>query len=271
MSLFRIPRRALRVASRAGRVLRTGLAFGVFGVGGVLLAVTAFPLVRILPGSDEQRALRPQRVVRRAFQFFVFLMSALGLIRVSAKGLETLREPGPRLVVANHPSLIDAVLLIAHLPQADCVVKRDAWDNPFLRAVVNGVGYVPNDTGHALIEACVERLRAGRTLLLFPEGTRSPRIGLGVFHRGAAQIALRARCEILPVVITCTPPTLGRGEPWYRVPETCVRYQVVGKAPISLRGSDDRPLPLVARELTASLRELFARELGSDGRDRVAA
>jgi 1-acyl-sn-glycerol-3-phosphate acyltransferase len=271
MAVLETLRRAPRLASQAARVVGTGLAFGAFGVGGVLLAVTLFPLARRLPGTPQERALRPQRLIRHAFRVFVGLMRGLGLIRVSTRGLERLGEPGPRLVVANHPTLIDVVLLVAHMPQADCVVKREAWSNPFLRVVVDGVGYVPNDAGNALIEACVERLRAGRTLLLFPEGTRSPRGGLGVFHRGAAHIALRARCEILPVVIRCTPPTLGRGEPWYKVPERRVEFDLVAHDSIGPRGLGDKAPALAARELTASLREFFARELSHQGCALVAA
>jgi 1-acyl-sn-glycerol-3-phosphate acyltransferase len=271
MAVLEMLCRASRLASQAARVVGTGVAFGAFGVGGVLLAVTLFPLVRLLPGTPQERALRPQRLMRHAFRVFIGLMSALGLIRVSTRGLERLAEPGPRLVVANHPTLIDVILLVAHMPQADCVVKREAWSNPFLRVVVDGVGYVPNDAGNALIEACVDRIRAGRTLLLFPEGTRSPRGGLGVFHRGAAHIALRARCEIVPVVIRCTPPTLGRGEAWYKVPDRRVQLDVIAREPIAPCGLGDKAPALAARELTASLRELFARELSHHGYDRVAA
>ena len=96
--------------------------------------------------------------------------------------------------------------------------------NPFTRGVVRGAGYVPNDTGESTLEACVARIRAGRTVLLFPEGTRSPRGELGPFRRGAAHVALAAGVPALPISISCRPPGLMRGQAWYEVPERRMQY-----------------------------------------------
>src|SRR5206468_133932 len=85
-----------------------------------------------------------------------------------------------------HPSLIDIVLLLARLPQADCIVKTAARTNPFMRGIVTSTGYLANDHGDVLVDACADRIRRGRSVVLFPEGTRSPRGGLGRFQRGGS-------------------------------------------------------------------------------------
>ena len=100
------------------------------------------------------------------------------------------------------------------MPQADCVVKAQAWRNPALRGIVSVAGYIPNLDGEEAIRACAERLAAGRWLVVFPEGSRSPVRGLGRFHRGAAHMALEAGVPILPVTVSCEPPALKRGQPW---------------------------------------------------------
>jgi 1-acyl-sn-glycerol-3-phosphate acyltransferase len=247
--------------SRGCRALRTGVAFTAFGVGALAVAGIGFPFLRLLGGTRDIRERRAQRLVHYAFRVFVRLMIALGLIRVTAFGLERMRRPGI-LVIANHPSLIDVVLLIAAMPQADCVVKRAAWSNRFIRGIVTGAGYVANTEGAELIETCVARLRAGRSLLLFPEGTRSPRGGLGPFRRGAARIALAAGCEVVPVVITCDPPTLMKHQPWYVVPDRAAHLSLTASDGTPFGGSTRAGNVLrAAREWTDEVHRYYAQQL----------
>src|SRR5947207_2528739 len=177
------PRPSARRVASAWRVLRTGVAFASFGAGAIVVA----GLVRL----DTRRAvprgeLRTQWIVHRAFGLFAWWMMRLGLIRASWIGAERLRGTAPRLFVANHPTLIDVVLLLARLPQADCIVKTAARRHPFMGSIVRRAGYLANNHGDALVEACAHRIAQGRSVLLFPEGTRSPRGGLRRFQRGAA-------------------------------------------------------------------------------------
>jgi 1-acyl-sn-glycerol-3-phosphate acyltransferase len=261
----RVPDRAGRVA-RGFRALRTGLAFTVFGLGALAVAGVGFPLLHVLGGTRDARERRAQRLVHASFRLFAWFMTALGLIRVTTVGVERLRGRAG-LVIANHPTLIDVVLLIAAMPQADCVVKRAAWRNRFLRGVVAGAGYIPNSDGPELVETCVERLRAGRWLLLFPEGTRSPRGALGEFRRGAAHIALRAECDVVPVVITCEPPTLMKGQPWYVVPDRAAHLTLTVGEPMRLgRAESSERTMRVAREWTADIRSFYEMRLGYGSR-----
>jgi len=152
------------------------------------------------------------------------------------------------------------------MPQLDCVVKREAWSNPFMRGVVMAAGYIPNDAGESLVDRCVERIEQGCSLLVFPEGTRSPEGGLGVFQRGAAHAALRSGRPLLPVSIRCEPPTLMRGQKWYEVPPRRMRFSIdVGEpiAPPALSAGE--PRGLAARRMTAELRDFFAKRLQYQG------
>lgn len=253
--------------AKSWRAFRTGLAFAVFGVGTLAVAFLCFPVVRLLSREPLDRDRRAQRVVQQAFRLFTWFIEALGLVRVSWNGLDRLHRDGPNLVIANHPTLIDVVLLVGRLPQADCVVKRATLSNALLRWAVCGAGYITNDQREALVEACVGRVRQGRTLLLFPEGTRSPGGRLGPFRRGAAHIALRSGCDLLPVIITCEPPFLMKGQRWWDVPERTVQLTLHVTDPIvpkdQLDGQPDSPL--AARQLTAALRGLYERSLGCAG------
>lgn len=243
------------------RILGTGASFALFGVGALALGLVAFPLLALTSRSRELRERRMQRLIHWTFRGFAGFMEAVGVIRVELLHPERLERGTPGLLIANHPTLIDYVLLVSRLPQADVVVKRSHWSNPFVAGVVRGAGYLPNDTGEGTVEACVERLRAGRTVLLFPEGTRSPRGGLGAFQRGAAHVALAAGVDALPVTIRNWPPGLMRGQAWYDVPERRMQITLeVGEALPS--DSAGAPRGRASRALTATYREHFQKDLG---------
>jgi 1-acyl-sn-glycerol-3-phosphate acyltransferase len=247
---------------RAWRAFRTGIAFALFGLGALVISLVALPLLRLTSRRSGDPQRRVQGLIHQAFRLFAWYMTVTGLIRVTWVGRERLRGR-PILVVANHPTLIDVVLLVAAMPQADCIVKTAAERHLLLRRLVKGAGYIPNDRPDAIITAGTESLRQGRSLLLFPEGTRSPSSRLGPFHRGAARIALRSGTDLVPVLITCSPPTLMKGQPWYDVPERTAHLTLTVKDPILVR---EHPAARKteaggARELTDFLQGFYERQL----------
>jgi 1-acyl-sn-glycerol-3-phosphate acyltransferase len=173
-----------------------------------------------------------------------------------------LREPGGAVVVATHPTLLDYVVLGSLVPQLDCVVKPEIFRSRFMRGVATAAGYLANDAGDALVDTCAERVAAGRSLLLFPEGTRSPRGELGPFRRGAAHTALRSGRPLRPVVIHCHPASLTRGQKWYDVPERAMRFTLdVGEAIDPTPLGVGVPRAVAARRITAALRDHFEKAL----------
>ena len=256
----------VRVGARLVHPLRrlgTGFLFAVFGVGALVVAGVIFPFVAWRTEAGPARERIAQRLIQRAFAFFVWLGTALRLYELRATGAERLAE-APALVVANHPTLLDVVFLISQMPQADCIVKREAFHNPFLRHVVRIAGYIPNGAGREVIDACVARLAAGRSVVLFPEGSRSPEVGLRPFKRGVAHIALRSGAPILPVFLHCDPPALKKGQPWWAVPDRKLVFTLAVDAPV--RAQDLVPpggsltTPRAARSITAALQQHFEAE-----------
>lgn len=206
------------------RRLGTGLLFAIFGLGAVVVALIAFPVLA-WRSHGVARELAAQRLISRCCAAFVSFGCALRLLALREIDTHRLVD-SPGLVVATHPTLLDVVFLLSRMPQADCIVKAEAWRNPFLRHMVTIAGYVPNRDGPSVIAACVERLRAGRSIIVFPEGTRSPAEGLRPFRRGFAHIALQSGCLVTPVRISCTPPALKRGQPWWDVPDTRLLFML---------------------------------------------
>ena len=264
------PRPTLRRAlERAVRSAGSGFLFSVFGVGAVLLAAALLPVARLWARSDRPADLIAQRWISRAFALFIALGRWIRIWDFEVSGFEHLGQGG-MLIVANHPTLIDVVLLLARFPQCDCVVKRAAWRNPALAGIVRAAGYVPNDDGAAMIEACVARLEAGRSLLLFPEGSRSPESGFRRFERGAAHVAIRSGRPILPVFIDCQPPALKKGQPWYAIPNARMRFRLRAGEPIDVHAliDDADPIGVSARRVNAALLRHFESELAHSLRQR---
>jgi 1-acyl-sn-glycerol-3-phosphate acyltransferase len=222
-------------------------------------------------GSDaaERAELDAQRRLHRAAQRYLRFLARVGIVRVSAFGVEGLARSGPHLVVSNHPSLIDIVVLCSFMPQADCIVNPARARNPVLRGLIRAAGFVRSDTGPAIVRECAVRLRRGRSLIVFPEGTRSPAGGLGRFRRGAARVALSVGCDLVPVLITCDPPAMWKDWKWSQLPERPIHVtvRVLEPIPSTPIGQSGLSSTVAARKLTAELRELFSKGLESGDAD----
>jgi len=71
------------------------------------------------------------------------MLRFLRLIDLEVLGAEKLKDGAGRLVVANHPSLLDVVLLMALVRRAQCVVKKELWESRYLGRLVRDAGYIP--------------------------------------------------------------------------------------------------------------------------------
>ena len=120
------------------RLLATGWCFLSFSLGGLLLAVLVFPVLNLanlfLPESREKYQ-RAQAVIHFAFRFFIRQMVVLGIMRVHVSGVERLQSRQPKLILANHPTLVDVVLLISFLKHTNCAVSYTHLTLPTKRIV----------------------------------------------------------------------------------------------------------------------------------------
>jgi len=247
---------------RAWRVLATGICFAGFGIGGLLLRLLAFPLLRLAVREPGRRAVLAKALIRHTFRFFVGMMRAVGVLSLEVRGAEKLRRHG-LLIVANHPSLVDVVILISLIRRADCIVKSSLACNPFTRGPVQAAGFLCNDSGAGLVDDCIASLRSGNNLIIFPEGTRTPLDGALPLQRGAANVAVRGGIDITPVRIRCHPPMLTKGEPWYRVPPRPGRFVLDVGDDIQVAGflQGSRSAALATRRLTDHLTHYFSLEI----------
>jgi 1-acyl-sn-glycerol-3-phosphate acyltransferase len=245
------------------RLLATGASFVLFGLGGLCLRLLILPLLACLPGDSLARRRRARAAISRAFRLHVMFMHRMRVLDFHIDGAERLGQPG-QMIVANHPSLIDVVFLIAQIRDANCVVKASLWRNPFTRGPLNAAQYIDNNGSPEMLERSADVLRKGQCLVMFPEGTRTTPDQAPVFHRGAAAIALRGARTITPVYITVKPSTLTKAEPWYSIPDRRFRVHLRVGADIDPTPFNvDAPLPIASRRLNEYLHQLFLRELAA--------
>lgn len=248
------------------RVGATGLSFASFGLGGVAIGSLIAPVVKLTTKDPELRQKRTQQVIKHSFKGFTEMMVKLGIMTYEVEGLEKLAHSRQELVIANHPTLIDVVVLIGLMQEANCVVKQALWANPFTKGPVQNAGYILNSGSEQFIQDCVARLKQDQaaSLLIFPEGTRTEKGNiLNQFQRGAANIALRAQVPIRPVLVTCTPSTLTKNEKWYHIPSQPFHIQVKVLDPIYIGDvlQDDSVNPKNVRHLNHQLQQFFNQEL----------
>lgn len=241
------------------RLFATGLCFLVFGLGGIVVPMVATPILYLLPGDPVTRQRRARRLVHWLFRGFIHLMRGLGVMSWRVDGLEKLRRGG-LLVLANHPTLIDVVFLVAFIPNANCIVKSRLLNNPAMRGFISLAGYITNDRGDDLLAQAGRSFTAGDVLVVFPEGTRTREEAPIHFQRGAANMAIRCQVPVTPVVIHCSPPTLSKEHKWYHIPERPFVMSFEVKDDIAISPFLDCPASLGSRRLTNHLEQFFTEE-----------
>ena len=242
--------------NRLWRWLGTSLCYLQFGVCTLILSLV-FSLLSLLPSPTERKKNWIRATVSRSCRFYLNTMSSLGLIRYSIQPEHRIQPQG-KLIIANHPTLLDAFFILGMCDNLCCITKSALWKNPFTAAIVRMADYIANDS-EDFIEQAQQRLNAGESLLIFPEGTRNHYDHQLDFKRGAANIALRAQCELLPMVIHCRPRAMQKGEKWYRTPASVPHFSLETLAAIRPQEhiNTQAPITLQYRQLTAYLREFY--------------
>lgn len=216
-----------------------------------------FPTLALISFKEKTLRSRMRKVIQDSFRLFFAFLHYGRLFDFQVEGLEKVQKDRGVILVANHPSLIDVVALISLMPNVSCIVKKALFYNPFLKGVVSKAGYIPNDESEGILDLCRESLDRGDNIIIFPEGTRSiPGKSLNL-KRGAAQIAVRLGVPVRVAKITVNPPTLTKGEPWYKIPPKRALFKVEFLEKIDTSNFIDKGIKtsIAARRVTSEIRQ----------------
>lgn len=182
------------------RILSKLFFIFTFGLGSVFLSIIIFPVLRIFIHPKIKFQVQARKLVSASFRFFCFLMKIFHVSKLQTENPAAFKNFHSKIIVANHPSLLDFVYLMALIPNADCIVSEKLKKN-----IIGGVvcqAYITNSMDFNLLcERCKKTLDQGNNIIIFPEGTRTPRQGTTSYKKGAARIALYCSKNIQPVFI----------------------------------------------------------------------
>jgi 1-acyl-sn-glycerol-3-phosphate acyltransferase len=198
--------------------LRYYIALVIFAVGALYFYLRLRLKIAGTPTEVRTSIARNEIAIGSALLFRV--LRSMQLLEVTPFSEEVIQEvqKGHQVIVANHPSILDALLLLSKIPNGFCIMKRTLLKVPVISGFAKCAGYVPYSDPSELLSAAVSTIRGGGTLIVFPEGTRSSVGGISPLHRGAARIAIEAQVPLSVCGVFMEPVVLGRGLPWWRAP-----------------------------------------------------
>jgi 1-acyl-sn-glycerol-3-phosphate acyltransferase len=197
------------------------LILALMSTGWNLAALLLYPVLSRSTGRRVGRA-----GIAYGYRVFWRITTFFGMLRMQAGALDILSEERGLIVVANHPSMLDALMLVARLPRSACVMKASLMRNPFLGPGARLARYIRNDSSVNMIRLAVKDLRDGGQLVLFPEGTRTDTPPINTFSPACTVIARFARAPIQTVFIDTESPYLRKGWPLWRLPPLPIVFTV---------------------------------------------
>lgn len=184
----------------------------------------ALVLHRVLPRRWGQPLGR--RVAMVSFRLYLRTLEILCGCRFDLAALDDLPRQGPMIIVANHPSLLDALLLVSRLPDAVCIMKASLMDNPMFGAAARLANYIRNlNLLHVILHAR-QTLNEGAQVIIFPEGTRTAHFPVDRLLPSIGLIAKRTQAPVQTVLIEFSTPYLGKAWPLWRPPSLPLQVRV---------------------------------------------
>ena len=246
------------------RVFAKLFCFAFFGSSSLVLAFFLFPIMHCLSGFSEQKFKKIARNFNhRYFKLFVKISIVLGVVSLTVENKEALEKIQSKVVIANHPSIFDVVILFSLVPNADCIVKGELIQNKFISLIIKNL-YIPNNIPFdEQLERAKISMNEGNNLIIFPEGTRSKPGEPWDFKKGAARFALYSKNEVIPVFFGGNEKIgLRKHDKLLQIhPTERYLYELKVLAPIPIKEYADMPMTKSATKLTHKMKEILEKEL----------
>lgn len=174
--------------------------YAFFGIGSVVLALLVFPWIRVFVHPNEKFQIKAREFVSGSFRMFTNVMRVTGALSLKVDDRAKYRDIHGKIIIANHPSMLDFVFIMSLVPNANCIVKGGLAKS-ILAGVVRQCYIVNTLDFDQLCELCKQTIDKGNNVIIFPEGTRTPRHGKNPYKKGAARIAYYANCGVQPILV----------------------------------------------------------------------
>ncbi len=194
----------------ASGLFKSVFSLSYFGFGSLLVTFLGFLLVRINPFAKKQSKYLYHRILSAYTWSVIYIMGNVKKKVINPQG-ENFSKPA--VLVANHQSFLDILITTMLYPKMILLTNNWVWNSPLFGWLVRMAGYYPVARGiENSIDFLEEQVKAGYSIAIFPEGTRSPDEHIKRFHKGAFFIAEKLNLDILPLLIHGTGYTMSKGD-----------------------------------------------------------
>lgn len=233
-------------------------AMTVFGVGAVILAVFVFPFIRLFTLHRKDFGVVARAYVSHTFRVFLGFLNILHVSIRKVENEDDYRNIHSKIIIANHPSLLDFVYIMSLVPNSTCIVRGGLTKTP-LRGVIKQAYITNTTTFEDMCLECKKLTDMGCNVIIFPEGTRTPRHGKNNYKKGAARIALYCGCDVQPIFIGGSDKYgLGKHDPLWSYNHVEPYLYDFKKLPvISIDEYKDLSEPIAAKRLTDKMEEVL--------------
>ncbi|MCR4672553.1 MAG: 1-acyl-sn-glycerol-3-phosphate acyltransferase [Lachnospiraceae bacterium] len=192
------------------------------------IVATPFLIVEYFIGKKD-----PEKRARHTYAFatkgLVLMQKVVG-IRLTVIGRENIPTDEAVMYVSNHRSFFDAVsLLPLTYPVTAFIAKSEMTNIPYLSTLMKNIGckFLDRDNlreGMKTILETIEMVKDGRSVIIFPEGTRTDGDSLLEFKQGSFKIAERSGCPVVPVAISNTDNVFETHKPWIKSQKVVIEF-----------------------------------------------
>lgn len=190
----------------------TFYAFVFFTSGcGILSGIV--PVLMLLPVSGRRKKEWFNSMLRVTLRFFLKTIVTVKQINMNPTGE---KFDKPAVIIANHQSFVDILVLLALLPRVVMVTNRWVWKSPFFGRIVRFSGFMSTDEGYdTMVQRLQLKVANGYSVVIFPEGTRSSDCTVKRFHKGAFFLAGALKLDIVPVLLYGNGMVVSKKQPFY--------------------------------------------------------
>ncbi|WP_320053235.1 MMPL family transporter [uncultured Acetobacteroides sp.] len=206
------------------QVKRGGLPYTILGIARSLFAYVFFlfgclmlqlqmMISWIIPASTKRKKYWFHVSVSLATRAVVNVMFMVRKVRINKHG-EDFKTPA--VIVANHQSFIDILVLLGLNPKTVMVTNGWVWNSPFFGRIVRYADFYHTANGYeALADSLKEKIADGYSVVVFPEGTRSVDGSIKRFHKGAFYLAETLKLDLLPIVLYGNGMVISKKQPFF--------------------------------------------------------
>lgn len=175
----------------------TIFSFACFLAFALYLTIVGIYLLTI-KGKTEANKLEFHRRLQRMAKFVIAHVPGTSFEFDNSVG-ETFNQPS--IIISNHQSHLDLMGIIMLTPKLVVLTNSWVWHNPFYGLIIRYADYLPVNDNPDLLDQIKDRLANGYSIMVFPEGTRSPESKILLFRRGAFKLADDLHLDIVPIML----------------------------------------------------------------------